>query len=209
MVRPSLIITAILIVMLCLLPIIPDTILNIPVKIGFEIVIGIAFVLLVFLLFYKLIDNRLRKQIEKEFRKEQEQIPVPRQIPEPILISLGIYNAISIRNYWAYRGLGIISLAASLYLTIAIGRKSESLISSYLTQLIAYASALSTGVIFTFNLVEKSNRARKAFRILQNAIMKYRYYEFSMPQLIDKYREAEDLLGDDEFKHTTGSGPKS
>gem|GEM_PF-6891335 len=194
--------------MLCFLPIIPDTALNLPVRIGYLFLLGIVSVVFIFIIFYKIIENRLRNQIDKELRKEQEQKPVPRQIPEPILVSLGIYNAISIRNYWAYRSLGIISLATSLYLTIAIGRKSESLISNYVTQLIAYASALSTGIIFTFNLVDKSNRARKAFRILQNAIMRYRYNEFSMGQLIDKYREAEDLLGDDEFKNTTGNGLK-
>jgi hypothetical protein len=208
MVKLSNIIAALLITMLCFLPIIPDTVLNLPVKIGYITLLGVIMIVLVFLAFYKIIENRLRKQLDKELRKEQEQDPVPRQIPEPILVSLGIYNAISIRNYWAYRGLGIISLATSLYLTIAIGRKAESLISNYVTQLIAYASALSTGLIFTFNLVEKSNRARRAFRILQNAIMKYRYYDFSMAQLIDKYREAEDLLGDDEFKNTAGNGMK-
>jgi hypothetical protein len=119
-----------------------------------------------------------------------------RAAPADVLNSMNIYHDISIRNYWSYRVLGIISLASSLFLAVALGSE----ISVAATKILAFVSSLSTGIIFSFNLVEKSNRARRAFRVLLNAVMLYQHGQIEIKELLERYSQAEDLLGDDEFK---------
>lgn len=90
-----------------------------------------------------------------------------------------------------------------MFLAVAIGK--ESIVPIYITKLLAFISSFSTGVIFSFNLVEKSNRGRKAFRHL-NAIMLYQHAQISMAELLKSYNELGNYLGDDEFRQTATTG---
>jgi len=95
-------------------------------------------------------------------------------------------------------------LASSLFLAVAIGQ--DQIVPVHATKMLAFVSSLSTGIIFSFNLVEKSNRARKAFRHILNAIMLYQHNQIEMPKLLEYYSEAENYLGDDEFRQTAAGG---
>ncbi|NML65912.1 hypothetical protein HHL22_11915 [Hymenobacter sp. RP-2-7] len=139
--------------------------------------------------------QRLRGEIAKGVHERYTR-PNVRMAPSEVLDSLHIYNEISLRNYWAYRVLGVVSLASSLFLAVALGTK----VSVTVTKILAFVSSLSTGIIFSFSLVEKSNRARRAFRTLHYAVMLYQHGEIEIRELLDLYSQAEDQLGDDEFK---------
>ncbi|TFZ65632.1 hypothetical protein E4631_15550 [Hymenobacter sp. UV11] len=119
---------------------------------------------------------------------------------------MNIYNGIALRNYWFYRALGVISLASSLFLAVSLGGDKGGLIPVEATKILAFISSLSTGIIFSFNLVEKGNRARKAFRHLLNAVMQYQHCEIDMSELLKRYKEAEEIMGDDEFRSASGGG---
>jgi hypothetical protein len=148
---------------------------------------------------------KLRAEFLVEHKDEIGNTIKPRPVPAEITESKNIYHDISLRNYWAYRVLGVVSLASSLFLAVALGGS----ISVEVTKILAFVSSLSTGAIFSFNLVEKSNRARRSFRILLNATMLYKYGKIEMKELLERYSQAEDQLGDDEFRHGSASGSSS
>ncbi|MGI4886220.1 MAG: hypothetical protein ACRYFR_14790 [Janthinobacterium lividum] len=145
-------------------------------------------------------SQQLRGEISNVLHRRQSEGENIRIAPFEVLDSMHIYNDISLRNYWSYRVLGVINLASSLLLAVMLGTD----ISVGVAKILAFVSSLSTGIIFSFNLVEKSNRARRAFRILLNAVMLYQHGKIEMEELLERYSQAEDHLGEDEFKSGTG-----
>lgn len=204
MIKLSSVLAVAFILLLCSLPL-ASTSMQLDVKATVEIAICLVAVTILLLALYRIINLNLRHKIEEETRQKQAQVSV-KEIPDDILKSLSIYNGIAVRNYWFYRALGIISLATSLFITVALG--ADAGISTYAIKLIAYISSLSTSIVFTFNLVEKSNRARKAFRHLLDGVMLYRYSDFPIIELLEKYKESETYLGDDEFNQNNGNTSK-
>jgi hypothetical protein len=201
--RTSTILAAFAIVLLVWYPFVTNDIFLYTKPILAILIASLVFALCL-LAWYKLMQDRIKVKIRNELYEEYGKATKLRIAPTDIINSLGIYNSMATTNYWVHRTLGIIGLASSLFLAVAIGQ--ESIVPVYITKLLAFISSFSTGVIFSFNLVEKSNRARKAFRHLLNAIMLYQHEQISMAELLKSYNEAENYLGDDEFRQTATTG---
>lgn len=63
-------------------------------------------------------------------------------------------------------------------------------------QFFAFIAAISIAFLTSFNLTEKSNNTRKAWRTLNTAVMSYNNGEIDKKDLIKKYEEGEQLIGD-------------
>ena len=104
-------------------------------------------------------------------------------------------------NAW-YRGSNIlrflhISLGLmAIVLTITVASKVIAADDS-LFSWIAWGAAIATGLLTSFNLGTKSNNMRNAWRILNEAKIRYEI-EKDMPveKLVDAYRDGEKLIGD-------------
>ncbi len=207
MIQYSSILTAILIVSLCCLPFV-HTSFGVDVRLIVAAVAIISALLLLVRIGQRLIEQKARIKIAAELHNEYSDSTTIRVPPSDVMNSMNIYNSMALQNYWSYRVLGVISLASSLFLAVSLGEKDE-LIPVWVTKILAFISPLSTGIIFSFNLVEKGNRARKAFRHLLDAVMQYKHRHMEMPELLKRYKEAEEIMGDDEFRNTSSGGASS
>ncbi|MDO7886843.1 hypothetical protein [Hymenobacter cheonanensis] len=197
-------------VLLCALCFLPFAKANFGVNAGIVtiVIIVIAGLLLIGRAVLRHIEQDLRRKIAIDLYEQYWDSTKVQMPPIDVANSLNIYNSIALRNYWAYRALGVISLASSLFLAVSLGDK-EALIPIEGTKILAFISSLSTGVIFSFNIVAKGNRARKAFRHLLNASMLYQHCEIDMATLLERYKEAEEIMGDDEFRSGSGGAASS
>ncbi|TPQ29030.1 hypothetical protein [Methylomonas koyamae] len=107
---------------------------------------------------------------------------------------------IETRNSW-YRNciniqsgfiiLGIVSILASLVVSTF-----EPELGSFWTRAVAFVAAATSGVLSSFNMVQKNKDVWTAWRMLTVAILRYeRQPEFTMQQLIDVYEQAEAING--------------
>jgi hypothetical protein len=203
MVKISSLLVAAIILLICCFPYV-DRGNTIYIKPILAVLLVALILALLFLALYRSLELKLRERIQRELYDKYGSGLDVQIVPASIINSMNIYNAIATKNYWMYRALGIIGLASSLFLAVAIGQ--ENIIPVYATKVLAFVSSLATGIIFSFNLVEKSNRARKAFRHILNAVMLYKHGQMTMADLLKNYNEAENYLGDDEFRQTATAG---
>ena len=196
--------TGVLLCALCYLPFSEAT-FGVDAKILTIVVIVTSGLLLIGRAVLRHIEQDLRRKIAVDLYEQYWDSTKVQMPPIDVANSINIYNSIALRNYWAYRALGVVSLASSLFLAVSLGDK-EALIPIGATKILAFVSSLSTGIIFSFNIVAKGNRARKAFRHLLHASMLYQHCEIDMATLLERYKEAEEIMGDDEFRNSPGGG---
>jgi hypothetical protein len=205
MLQYSSILTFVLIISLSCVPFVHNS-LGFDVRLVAIIVATLSSLLLCLHAWKRHIEQDLRRKIAVDLYEQYWDSTKVQMPPVDVMNSMNIYNGIALRNYWFYRALGVISLASSLFLAVSLGGDKGGLVPVEVTKILAFISSLSTGIIFSFNLVEKGNRARKAFRHLLNAVMLYQHCEIDMKTLLDRYKEAEEYMGDDEFRSSSGSG---
>jgi len=87
--------------------------------------------------------------------------------------------------------LGIIAIACSLLVASKINTFDSELI-----EWLAFFAAISTGLLSGFDLGSKANRMRRAWRLLNAAKMMYEANETELKEVINAYKEAENLIGD-------------
>lgn len=61
---------------------------------------------------------------------------------------------------------------------------------------VSFTAAVCIGILSAFDLGSKANRVRKAWRILNVSLMRYKKGKLSIGELLDKYLQAEEIIGD-------------
>ena len=61
---------------------------------------------------------------------------------------------------------------------------------------ISFVAAVSVGLLSAFDLGSKANRVRRAWRLLNVSLMKYKKGKMPIEKLLDIYLEAEEIIGD-------------
>lgn len=90
--------------------------------------------------------------------------------------------------------MGILAVGASLMVATFTTELGD-----FNTRILAFTSALAFGVVNSFNLGEKANNFRRACRRLNVELMNVQAGITSEKELIEAYKEAEDIIGDWRF----------
>lgn len=117
-----------------------------------------------------------------------------REPPKEITYLLKKWKKSSDRLRAVHVSLATIAVVASL----TVAAKIHSFQSDQI-EWIALTAAVSTGLLGGLGLGTKSNNMRRAWRILNAAMMRYREEpeeQFSMEQLIKEYEKGEEIIGD-------------
>lgn len=94
----------------------------------------------------------------------------------------------------AHISLGILAVTSSL-----IVATFTSDLGDFYTRIFAFISALSFGVVNSINLGEKANNFRRASRHLNVGLMNFLEGLSSEKELIQTYKESEDIIGEWRF----------
>jgi hypothetical protein len=116
---------------------------------------------------------------------------VERKVPSEISKQLNTWDEQARLLRVIHASLGILAMACSFL----VASKINSLDSGTIEWL-AFFAALSTGLLSGFDLGSKANRMRRAWRLLNAAILMYEANEIEIKNVINAYKEAEKLIGD-------------
>ncbi len=94
------------------------------------------------------------------------------------------------------RGLYVVIAFVAVFASLTVASKILG-DNSFYTTVAAYLAALSSGLLASFNISEKSNNVKSAWRLLKEANMKYGAAKNSeIDKLIDAWSQGEKLIGD-------------
>jgi hypothetical protein len=93
--------------------------------------------------------------------------------------------------------LGTLAVFFSLLAASQIGSIQDEY-----AKILAFIAAVSIALLAAFNLSEKSNNVRNAWRELNAAVMKFNENIIDEKEIIEKYREAERIVGDVTFSRS-------
>ena len=117
-----------------------------------------------------LMTNEIPSSVKKEFEKWKRQV-----------VLLRFFHVL----------FGIIAIVSSLIVAAKINSFDNELIEWF-----AFTAAVSTGLMTGLGLGSKGNRMRTAWRILNAAKIRYENGVIKLETFLDKYEEAEELIGD-------------
>jgi len=129
---------------------------------------------------------------------------------------LKTWNLISTAYNYAIYILGFISISTSVFVAGFIGVKKEDsallVVCPQTLKICAIISSVSLTLLTAFNIVRKSNDTRKAWRILNTALLFYHSGKYSIDKLIEEYYRGEEVIGTVDFnfnskqEEVTGKG---
>jgi hypothetical protein len=142
-------------------------------------------------------NNKVDQPLGASLRPEAEVSPKPGQLQ---LSSDKVYERMLMhRKRWQIQASTLRVLQTSF---AVIAMMSSLTITTYIEQLppewvrlLAFVTALSAALLGGFDLGSKANRVRRAWRILNAAIMRHEANEYDSQQLIDAYVAAESVHG--------------
>ncbi|MGA7720480.1 MAG: hypothetical protein WCA84_04810 [Ignavibacteriaceae bacterium] len=115
-----------------------------------------------------------------------------RKIPIGILVNFERWEFQANLLRFIYDLIALIAASASILVTLRLKDNKDKIL-----RYAAYVSALSLGTITAFNLGEKANNFRNAWRNMHTAIIKYEELpDFSVEELIKSYDLSEKMIGD-------------
>jgi hypothetical protein len=117
-----------------------------------------------------------------------------REVPDEIKEAINVwYRSAGILRF-LHISLGLIAVILTITVASTIGEKTFL---TPWTPWIAWGAAISVGIMTSFNLGTKSNSMRNAWRVLNEAKIRYENQEdMTIEKLIDAYRDGEKLIGD-------------
>jgi len=135
----------------------------------------------------------------------ESRVYLPKKVPKEIDSKLRSWS-------WSARflratqvGLGISAIVLSLLATTEVNDSEENYLSKR-KEWLMFGAGLSASLYSAFDLGNKSNNTRNAWRILNEAKIRYEEDEnFDVNQLIDAYREGEKTIGGLQFKSSDGN----
>ena len=128
----------------------------------------------------------------------QQDVP-NRPVPEEILKAEAIYWKIAQRTQWGMAGLAIIAFAASLIVTsFDVELKGMFIrgLNVSVWKSLSFVATLSAGLIGLLSLQAKTKDVWAAWRILNVAILSYKYNEsYTLSDLLAAYNASETAIG--------------
>jgi hypothetical protein len=115
---------------------------------------------------------------------------------EDLIEILEIWNKTSNRLNSILIVFGITTIVTSVLVSVYTGTK---MLDENTIKILAFASTASLTLLTAFNVVKKSNNARKAWRILNAAVYKFEQGIYTMRDLINAYEIGEEIVGDVDF----------
>ncbi len=120
-----------------------------------------------------------------------ESVGPAREVPKEISHAINVWYRGSNILRFLHISLGLIAIV----LTITVA--SKVITDDSLFSWIAWGAAIATGLLTSFNLGTKSNNMRNAWRMLNEAKIRYEIEkDMSVEKLVDAYRDGEKLIGD-------------
>jgi len=119
-----------------------------------------------------------------------------------VLGALNTYHNMALRLHTSFVILGATAIIGSVFVTTFISEQEPK---SELTSVLPFISFISTSCLTlttAFNLSNKANNCRKAWRHLEYAYNIYKGTNSDIKALIDAKMEAEEIIGGVEFKYT-------
>jgi hypothetical protein len=117
--------------------------------------------------------------------------PTPRQVPEGYLALLPVWNNLATNLQRIYVLLGACATISS----IVVATFTEQL-GTLGVKIVSFILAVSLGLITAFDLGNKANSARTAWRLLNAAVLAYANDpDYSVQDLYKQYLAGEALLG--------------
>ncbi|WP_345954376.1 hypothetical protein [Mucilaginibacter sp. PAMB04168] len=139
--------------------------------------------------------------------------PKPTTIPvvrsdNIIEIELDIAESLGNWHRWAgqlhalYIVIGVIAILSSVFVTTFISTKDNQLFDTKYLPYVSFTSTVSITLITAFNLGPKANNWRKAWRMLHYHYSLYKAGTITMPELLKKRYEADELIGGVDFQYS-------
>jgi hypothetical protein len=72
---------------------------------------------------------------------------------------------------------------------------NDSIVRPYISW-VSFTAAVCIGILSAFDLGSKANRVRRAWRILNVSLMRYRKGKLPIEELLNIYLQAEEIIGD-------------
>ena len=116
--------------------------------------------------------------------------PVDEKFPE-ILSYLSQWQLMAFGLRFIHALLGVMAIVFSLLAAAQIG----SIVDEY-AKIFALIGAISIALMTGFNLGDKSNAVRNAWRLLNGTVIAFNKCEATDKQLIDAYNKEETIIGD-------------
>ncbi len=118
------------------------------------------------------------------------------KVPDEIMKRLKIWNSVSGKLRYLHISLGIIAIMSSVTVASRLFLPDTNLMAW-----IAWLAAISTALLTSTNLGTKSNQVRTAWRILNEAVLRFQTEDdFTFKNLNDAYKIGEQTVGDVEVK---------
>ena len=115
-----------------------------------------------------------------------------RAVPKEISRAVEVWYRGSNILRFLHISLGLIAIVLSITVASKIIDPNDTIFSW-----IAWGTAIATGLLTSFNLGTKSNNMRNAWRLLNEATIRYENQkDMTLEKLVDAYRDGEKLIGD-------------
>jgi len=163
----------------------------------------VIFILVAYLL--KLwIESILRKRHEA-FKTAYLKDPPKDAIVNEIMDALHVYHNMAVALHTTYVVLGFIAIVSSVSVTSLSGSKEQLTIFGFdaknATHILSFIATASITLITAFNLGNKSNNCRKAWRLLSYALAQNRLGQITDAALLKAHNEAETIIGGVDFNY--------
>lgn len=123
--------------------------------------------------------------------------PIMQKLPV-IVVNLNHWQRMAFGLRFVHALLGTMAIIFSLLAAAQIG----SIADEY-AKIFALIAAISIGLMTGFNLSEKSNNVRNAWRHLSGFVIAYNNGKASEEDVIEAYKKGEDLIGDVTFSRSS------
>jgi len=142
----------------------------------------------------------MKENVENQIPKKENEkfIPVTEEVLKDIEKELETWSKMAKKSQRLLFTLGTLSIGCSLFITAFAGSdflKNDTLI----IRILAFSTTLFLTIITSFNLSQKANNCRNAWRHLNKAIYSYKCKRIDGDALIKAYEEGENILGSIEF----------
>jgi hypothetical protein len=117
---------------------------------------------------------------------------------------LEIWNSIATRLNFCLISLGLITIISSFVVSIFL---NTHILCDITIKILACISTVCLSILTAFNVAKKANDTRRAWRILNSALIRYKKRNISFDKLMEAYDLGESLMGNVDFSFNATAKP--